>query len=519
MGVSALVPSLEQIGLFYEDILQRALETWRATTNVEALPEDRKIKDAFEAFIEHLLLKLAILGVRSDMVAIQLFRGIIPIRYGYTGSAILTCWAGPLSPIFARDRYAGESYPFLQWEGAHLRVLILGNQSEKNEGSQVSETFVTTLTAIQKALKIKRQEGLEAACELLLDLSPNHLIEPLERRRIAAKIVLESTRYTQSLMTGRINKQTPISPKDRQRLALPHKDERSILFIPVAAAGEPIGGAAVFSHYPIADWVVPLISGVLHLILYRFRFADELAAARSAASERARSETVLLYVQRLSHDVKKPAQRAVAILGDLIDKRSTDLPKDIRATLKALLAQLHTLNTIVSTRADTSIEKLQQDARSDARADKLADLLEDAVWFWRIEARKTGIEVRERVLSDPSVEASIPRYLVVEVLENLVSNAVRAAQRRVTVTAEKRHAAGLAEPDYVQFSVQNDGLRMPDSLRARLLSPNYMDDSSIPGRGIKISRFIVEEVMEGSFEIWDNPKGGLRVEFSIPEVS
>jgi signal transduction histidine kinase len=514
-----VVDQSDQVGVFFEDVLQMALKAWQAPSDIETLPENEQIKEIFEKFIEQLISKLGDLGVDSDMVAIQLFRGIIPIRYGYTGSAILTCWAGTISRIFAGDRYKGESYPFLQWEGPHLRVRILGESIDKNTGPPPSDTFLTTLDAINSAKEEERVNGIASGCERLLELSPNHQLESVGRRKIAARIVLESTRYTRSLMTGRLGKRNPFRSVERyDEIGLPHKDERNILFIPVSAAGEPIGGAAVFSHYFMAGWVVPLISGVLHLMFYRFRFSDELAAARAAASERARSETVLLYVQRLSHDVKKPSQRAVTILEDLLDKRSEVIPREIRSTLKALLLQLQTLNSIVSTRADTSIDKLRQDARSDARVDKLADLLEDAIWFWRIEARKNGIEIRGRVLPDQSAEASIPRYLVVEVLENLVSNAVRAARKRVIITAEKKSSANFAEPSYVSFVVHNDGLRMPQGLRVKLLDENYMEDSSIQGRGIKLSRFIVEEVMDGTFEIVDEPRGGLRVDFSIPEV-
>ncbi len=310
----------DRVGAFFEDVLQKALQAWRESSSVEALPEDEQIRRVFRVFIEYLVSRLSDLGIDADMVAIQLFRGIIPIRYGYTGSAVLTCWAGPISGTFVDDRYKGESYPFLQWEGPHLRVRRLGTNNLADAEPTPSDTFVTSLDAIKIAKREERARGIERGCERLLEISPNFQLDQLNRRKIAARIVLESTRYTRSLMMDSGRKRKSLRSAANQTPGFPHQDERNILFIPASASGEPIGGAAVFSHYLIAGWVVPLISGVLHLILYRFRFSDEIAAARAAASERARSETVLLYVQRLSHDVKKPSQRAVAILEDVLGK-------------------------------------------------------------------------------------------------------------------------------------------------------------------------------------------------------
>jgi len=503
---SITVARLEAI---LEAVIQDASEIWAgSSSDVPQSSEfvSRIIRQAFETFLK----RIKPLKADIDSVAIQLNRASVPVVEGVPEEPIIKLLTGPLEELFPRDSYRDEIYPFIDPRiNVHLKVKILGTNALKKEKPLSNDLFVTSLTALTFA----QQEigDTEARIDYVLSKSKTK-IKDRRLARSAARIALESTKNTRQLM----GKEFIRSEKSKhlsliKRFRLPHLDERNLLFVPVFVGSESIGGVAVYSHHELPAGVISILDAGLHLLFYRLRSGDEIAASKLAANERARWEATLMYVHRLSHDVRKPIGQALTAVSSLVGDAT--LPSHARETLQKLFSELTNLNKLIATRAGVSLVELREQAKRDARRDRLAQLLEDAVWVWRGEARRKGKEIDISAPDDGYVR--IPRFLVSEVLSNLVSNGIRFAQKAVSVSAERIDGPSGSK---VRFKIRDDGPGIAKEIRKRLFVPYYTDRASPPGLGLRLSKFIVEDLLSGSLSLNSTPKGAV-VTFTIPEVS
>jgi signal transduction histidine kinase len=268
----------------------------------------------------------------------------------------------------------------------------------------------------------------------------------------------------------------------------------------------------VYSHYTLPNWAVSILDLIINLILHRVRSGDDIAANRLTLSDKARWEATLMYVHRLAHDVRKPIYQAQLSLDQLLND-NRPLPSHAVITLERLRAQLTDLRDLISTRAGTSIEEMRAQAIQDAHIDQLSQLIEDAVWVWELDAERRDKEIFTEVKPSPDELVKIPRFLVVEVLGNLVSNAVRFARKRIWVTAEHHKSANAPK---VTFTIRDDGKGLSKT-REKTSVPYHTTQMTQSGLGLHISRFIVEELLCGELYIKSSPRG-VSATFSIPEV-
>jgi two-component system sensor histidine kinase BaeS len=137
-------------------------------------------------------------------------------------------------------------------------------------------------------------------------------------------------------------------------------------------------------------------------------------------------------------------------------------------------------------------------------------IVEDGVKAFRESADRRGVSL-EVVLSPdtpPTIEADPVR--LDEIVANLLTNAVRHADRQVVVRVEPDGPGG------VTFEVDDDGPGIPpDQL------PHVFDrfvtsaDARGTGLGLAIAKRLVE-AHDGTIEATSPPTGGTRVRFRIP---
>jgi signal transduction histidine kinase len=506
-------------------ILDDARHIWSEGTFVHNYPSREDLSGVIKSAFTQLLNHLATFTPEIDMVAVEVNRALVSTLEGEPESPVVHVLVGPLAPLFDKRPSSypkGEAYPFLEWrEYVHLRVRIVRDREQLlalDRSEMVPRnTFVATLAAIQNA--IERNPGdLEAQVDALLAQYPPELAALFASdaaRRSAARVVLQSTFNTQSLLDSAGWESECFPPGLRKEYRPPFRDERNILFVPVRVAGETIGGAAVYSNHPLTGVAVPILDLVLHTLLFRIRTGDEAAAAQLAVNDRAKWEATLLYVHRLAHDVRKPLRQVQTILEGLLSDSSKEKPIDVREPLARVLRNIQDLQQVLSTRTGTSVEELREQAKRDARSDALLHLLEDACWIWKLEAAKRGKILEFHVLPHPDVRTFVPRFLVVEVLENLVSNAIRHAKHQVVVTAERFQQGASMQ---VRFAVVDDGPGIDESIRERIFVPYYVTGPTQRGLGLFLSRFIITQLLDGEELVLSSSSSGTTAAFTIPEV-
>ena len=155
---------------------------------------------------------------------------------------------------------------------------------------------------------------------------------------------------------------------------------------------------------------------------------------------------------------------------------------------------------------------MREQAHRDARPDRLAELVEDSLWIWRLEAQKHGKTIELSV--PPDTKVTVPRFLVVEVLENLVANAVRFARQIVKVSVKQDHDV----PPKLTFTVSDDGGDVSKQMRSDYFVPHYAADAEHKGLGLQLSEFIVTKLLNGKGPKVEPGSDGWTVSFEIPEV-
>ena len=475
---------------------------------------------------EKFLVTLRIVPI--DAAIVEFSRTFISLVAGSPREPIVRAIVGPLGGLlkhlFPSDPYPEPNYPFLQWtDDIHLRIRLFGTQRRLcdciSKQALNRSTFAASLPAIDAALAPDvGQIGDRVDC--LLRETPQVVKSAFSSEsalQAAARVALLSTQYTRRLMRSNAATETGMVRTLAGSAGLPHVDERNLLYLPVSVSGDRIGGAALCSHYQLPEWSIPVLAGGLHLLLYRIRSGDDIAGAAQTARQKAQWDTTLLYIHRLAHDVRKPAQQVQTALSDAINKYRSFIPADFSQTLEGVLKQITQMRDLIATRVGTSVEDLRAQARRDARPDNLYQLLEDATWLWKLRARRDtkNIEISTEPSHGPVV--TLPRFLLVEVLENLVSNAIRFARATVRVRAV---LAADKKPRTITFTVQDDGPGFSEEIRKRLFIPYYATDQaqSLPGLGLHLSRFIIKELLDGDDLKISSSPDGTTVSFTVPEA-
>lgn len=443
----------------------------------------------------------------------------VELERSYTGASgveeaqRVRSFSGILADVMEPSDPYPESAPwrFVHWRYPFpLRIRILGDPALVKPESGRFE-LITHKSVIEGALQ-SETTSLDDQLTYILDRSYPGNFPSEMHRRAAARVALESTEYSRKLMSAEALDEIGINRRARKKLGLPHADERNIVFLPSFVRGTPIGGAAVFSHEQLPYGDLLLFAIGAHLIVHRFRTADDFAAVQIAAHDQARWEATLIHIRRLSHDVRKPLDLIRSQLAHFIeDTRAVD--SDTKELLLRVKEQLDVFGAALASRIGVTTDDLRRQARDDSRSTRLRDVLDSALWIWDLEAAKHGKTVK-RILENDDDQACLPKTLVVEVLGNLVSNAVRFARVVVEVHARLKMVGDSRE---VEFVVKDDGPGMSAEVWSQAFQRALSEGPSLAGQGLYLSRFIAKELLFG--ELTAKPTGrGLLVRFSFPEI-
>ncbi len=237
---------------------------------------------------------------------------------------------------------------------------------------------------------------------------------------------------------------------------------------------------------------------------------QDLTALRRA--ERARQELVA----NVSHELRTPIAAARA-LAETLESGVDD---------EAQRARFHEQLTTEIERLAQMVDRLLHLSRLESRLEEFRledipalDLLEEARAHIEPVAERAGVSLEVQAPEDPSLAVHADRERVLEVLSNLLDNAIRHSPRGGQVTLSARPDA-----DLVRLSVSDQGAGIMPKDRSRIFERFYTGDRARSdgrgtgtGLGLAIARHIV---MRHGGEIWVSDRTpGATLCFTLPPAA
>ena len=216
------------------------------------------------------------------------------------------------------------------------------------------------------------------------------------------------------------------------------------------------------------------------------------------------------FVMTASHELKTPLQSLGMSIELLKEGTAGKLDDKQRHLLDAAGEELARLKSLISDLLDLSkIEAGKVEMEFDRVPSRV--LAEKAVGVFKAQAEEKHIELTADVPEDvPEVQADANK--ITWVLTNLITNALRYADRKITVSA--RHAGG-----WVHLSVADDGEGIPQEYQSRIFEKfvQVKSDKSVGGTGLGLA--ICKEIVrahKGTIWVDSTPGEGSTCTFTLP---
>jgi PAS domain S-box-containing protein len=283
---------------------------------------------------------------------------------------------------------------------------------------------------------------------------------------------------------------------------------RSLMIVPLAAAGQALGAISVYLTDPKRSFTPELV-GLAE------KFAQPVAltltnTALYAAAQRANQarEQVLGVV---SHDLRNPLSAIAMCVRALSETAPGD--EKTRAELRVTIAQsVESMNRLIQDLVDVaSIERGQLSLeRAPVSPGRVVDR---AMQMFRVEAEQHGIRLVREIQTDlPELDADEAR--LGQVFSNLVRNAFKFTPDggEVSLRAERREG-------FVRFSVRDTGAGIDPSLHQRIFDRYWHASAGARKRGTGLGLSIAKGIVEahgGRISVVSEPGKGSTFLFSIP---
>lgn len=218
-------------------------------------------------------------------------------------------------------------------------------------------------------------------------------------------------------------------------------------------------------------------------------------------------------IQNVSHEFRTPLTYIMGYL-ELLLESPDPLTTEQQESLQIALKQSQRLNWLVENFVALDSVKHIVSRRGCV---PISELLEDAVASAQVTASGRSIELN--VEMDPDLPpALINRMAVLQVLDNLISNALKFTPEQGCVTLR---ASWRAEDKKLVLSVSDTGIGIPPDLRDRVFDRFFQVDGSSRRRygGVGIGLAVCKAIIEAHGEsIWIDspPEGGAVFSFTLP---
>jgi PAS domain S-box-containing protein len=246
-------------------------------------------------------------------------------------------------------------------------------------------------------------------------------------------------------------------------------------------------------------------------VTQRREFESAVAGARDAALEAARTKAAFL--ANISHEIRTPLSGIVGTANLLAETNlCPEQERYVEMLKQSIGSLLETVNDILDF---SKIEAGKM--RLNLVSFKIPDLVEETVLLFRPVAEAKGLELTAEIGGELDQSFRGDSGRLKQVLNNLISNAVKFTQTgRITVRARRMQKGD----DVIRFEVADTGIGIGDSERSCLFQPFTQADISSTrrfggtGLGLAISKELVE-MMEGEIGVESAPGDGSLFWFTV----
>ena len=221
------------------------------------------------------------------------------------------------------------------------------------------------------------------------------------------------------------------------------------------------------------------------------------------------------FVSSVSHELRTPLTSIKGSLGLLVggavDKTTDEaagmlqIAHENSERLLILINDLLDMDKIQAGKLDLHLEKVD-----------LAELINKALQAHLGYADKYGVLLASNAQTFPSLEFSGDEHRLLQILSNLISNAIKFSPRGEIVTLE-----AAVEDDTLQISVNDHGPGIPQAFKSEIFKPFSQADASDTrqrggtGLGLAITKRLVE-LHGGSIEFESQPGQGTVFNIRLP---
>lgn len=297
--------------------------------------------------------------------------------------------------------------------------------------------------------------------------------------------------------------------------------EVDLLVFPLVFGEDALGYVVVNAPEDLQSaFVLEGLSGHLSSAVYEISRTEQLRAARESAEEANSAKSA--FVAMMSHEVRTPLN---AVIGNLDLCLRTELTKEQLRYLNRAHTSSRSLIGIVDDILDFSrIEAHRVELEHEPFA--LEDVLEQVIINCSVDAGRKELELILDVDNRVPVMLSGDSLRLMQILVNLVNNAVKfSSQGHVALRVEVldgEHAPAV----HLRFSVEDTGIGMTSAQVERIFQPFTQADNSITrryggtGLGLTICQNLVR-LMGGELTVSSQPGEGSTFQFglTLPSVT
>jgi signal transduction histidine kinase len=199
------------------------------------------------------------------------------------------------------------------------------------------------------------------------------------------------------------------------------------------------------------------------------------------------------FVATVSHELRTPLTSILASLSLLEDGIVGELSDEVRNIIHIATSNSARLVSLVDDLLD--LEKMESGSiEREMSSISVEEIMKISLLAVAGHAQKVGIELVREDRFEIGSKLDCDPERIVQVLVNLLGNAIKFARLGTTVTLR----AEITNDNYLVFSVVDWGQGIPEDSLSKLFDPFWQDDSSVArqvggtGLGLSISKKIVE---------------------------
>jgi signal transduction histidine kinase len=258
---------------------------------------------------------------------------------------------------------------------------------------------------------------------------------------------------------------------------------RTIVFLPLVSRGQTIGVAAAVSRegtpFTVAD--VPLFAEIARRA--SVSIDNAMLYRESQQAVRAREEVLAI----VSHDLRNPL--SAVTLGATLLLTSPELHADDREQVETIELSARRMSRLIEDLLD--VTRLEGGKRLPVQRERIdpRELLGEARELFRAQSTVAAVRLEEEV-EEPLPAVLADRHRVLQVLSNLIGNALKFTPPSGSITLRASHAGRE-----VVVGVADTGPGIPEENRADIFTPYWQakrTERMGAGLGLPIAKGVVE---------------------------